>query len=50
MTENQRTEDEGRDLTSPPEETHEATAPPGGGDKDEEAIESGEDRLDQAGH
>ena len=51
MNENERQEEEEeRDITSPPEETHEATHPPGSGDRDEEAVEQGEDRLDQAGH
>lgn len=48
MNENERNEEE-RDITSPPEETHEATTPPGSGDEDEEAVERGEDQLDQAG-
>lgn len=48
MTESERNEEE-RDITSPPEKTHEASTPPGSGDKDEEAVERGEDRLDQAG-
>ena len=48
MNETERNEEE-RDITSPPEETHEATTPPGSGDKDEEAVERGEDQLDQAG-
>lgn len=35
--------------TTPPDPTHEATTPPGEGETDEEAVESGEDQLDQAG-
>ena len=35
--------------TTPPDETHEATTPPGSGDVDDEAVERAEDELDQAG-
>jgi hypothetical protein len=35
--------------TSPPDDTHEATTPPGTGDLDEEAAEKAEDDLEQAG-
>lgn len=38
-----------RPDTTPPDETHEATTPPGSGDLDEEAQEQAEDDLDQAG-
>ena len=38
-----------RDITSPDDPTHEATTPPGNGEADEEAVEKGEDKLDQAG-
>jgi len=38
-----------RDITSPEDPTHEATTPPGNGEADEEAVERGEDKLDQAG-
>ena len=38
-----------RDITSPEDPTHEATTPPGNGDADEEAVEQGEEKLDQAG-
>jgi hypothetical protein len=38
-----------RDITSPEDPTHEATTPPGNGEADEEAVEQGEDKLDQAG-
>ena len=41
--------EEERDITSPEEPTHEATTPPGNGEPDEEAVEKGEDKLDQAG-
>jgi hypothetical protein len=42
-------EREETDLTSPPGgKTHEATTPPGQGDIDEEALEKGRERLDQA--
>ena len=38
-----------RDTTSPPDPTHEATTPPGQGERDEGAIKDAEDNLDQAG-
>ena len=41
--------EEDRDITSPEDPTHEATTPPGNGEADEEAVEQGEDKLDQAG-
>ena len=40
---------EERDITSPPDETHEATTPPGQGDLDEEAVKEAEEGLGQAG-
>ena len=42
-------EREAPEDTSPPDETHDATTPPGGGDVDEDALEEGQDQLDQAG-
>lgn len=36
-------------ITSPDEPTHEATTPPGNGERDESAIEKGEDQIEQAG-
>jgi hypothetical protein len=47
MAESEERRDE--DITGPEEPTHEATTPPGNGEADEEAVERGEDRLDQAG-
>jgi hypothetical protein len=38
-----------QDTTSPEDPTHEATTPPGNGEKDEEAVEQSEEKLDQAG-
>ena len=39
-----------RDSTGPPDgKTHEATTPPGQGDRDEDAVTRGEDNLEQAG-
>ena len=36
--------------TSPPEgKTHEATTPPGQGDRDDDLVKESEDKLDQAG-
>jgi len=46
MTENEKNE---KDLTAPPGgATHDATTPPGSGDRDEDAIRKGEDNLDRA--
>ena len=47
----ERKDNEGheRDTTSPPDPTHEATTPPGQGDRDEDAIKKAEEKLDQAG-
>jgi hypothetical protein len=36
-------------ITSPPDPTHEATTPPGNGDRDEEAISRAEDELERPG-
>ncbi|MBA2630339.1 MAG: hypothetical protein H0U84_04875 [Thermoleophilaceae bacterium] len=36
-------------TTSPDEPTHEATTPPGKGDRDEKAIEEAENQLNEAG-
>jgi hypothetical protein len=46
MTERENQE---RDTTKPPDPTHEATTPPGNPDVDQEAVEKGQDNLDQAG-
>ena len=45
----EREQPQERPTTSPAEDTHEATTPPGTGDLDEEALEKAEDGLDQAG-
>lgn len=38
------------DITAPPGgKTHEATTPPGQGERDEDAIRAGEEKLEQAG-
>ena len=37
------------DITRSPSPTHEATTPPGQGDRDEEAIKDSEEGLDKAG-
>jgi hypothetical protein len=42
-------ESEEKDITSPEDPTHEATTPPGNAERDEEAVEQAEDKLDQAG-
>ena len=39
----------GRETTSPNEPTHEATAPPGNPDRDEDAVKEAEEGLEQAG-
>jgi hypothetical protein len=36
------------DITGPEEPTHEATTPPGNGVPDEEAVEEGKEKLDEA--
>jgi len=36
-------------TTTPPDPTHEATTPPGNPDIDQEALDEGRDKLDQAG-
>jgi len=35
--------------TGPTEDTKDATTPPGNGDTDQQAVEQGEDKLEQAG-
>jgi hypothetical protein len=43
-------EDEKKDTTAPPSgNTHQATTPPGQGERDEDAIRKGEENLDRAG-
>ena len=50
MNEKERNDRQESDVTSPPGgKTHEATTPPGNGELDEEAVERGQDRLEQAG-
>ncbi len=49
MTERERQEQETDADSSPSDETKDATTPPGGGDTDEEAVERGQEKLDQAG-
>jgi hypothetical protein len=41
--------DEESGGTTPPSPTHEATEPPDNPETDEEAVEKGRERLDQAG-
>jgi hypothetical protein len=43
------TDDDKADITAPPEPTHEATSPPGNPERDEQAVQEGEDKLEQAG-
>jgi hypothetical protein len=43
------TDDEKTDITAPTQPTHEATSPPGNPEADEQAVEQGEDKLEQAG-
>jgi hypothetical protein len=48
--ENAQTEQDERSSTSPPEgKTHEATTPPGQGERNDEDTRTSEDKLDQAG-
>ena len=42
-------EEEQRESASPPQDQGEPAAPAGGGDLDEEAVEEGREKLDQAG-
>jgi len=42
-------EEREQDQTSPPEPTHEATTPPSNPEPDEEAVEEGKDKLEEAG-
>lgn len=55
MTDEQQSNDpeageEAPSSTSPPGgKTHEATTPPGQGDRDDDAVRESEDKLDQAG-
>lgn len=44
-----QSQEEHKDITSPDDPTHEATTPPGNGDADEEAVEEGKEKLDEAG-
>lgn len=41
-------EDE-KDITAPPDDTHEATTPPGNPETDDEAVEQGREGLEEAG-
>jgi hypothetical protein len=43
------TDRQGRDITAPPDPTHDATTPPGNPEADERAVRESEDKLDQAG-
>ena len=45
MTENETDQQ----TTSPPDQTHEATTPPGNPEPDQEAVEKGQEGLEQAG-
>ena len=49
MNEEREDTESGHDTTSPPDPIHEATTPPGQGDRDEDAIEKAEEKLEQAG-
>lgn len=41
--------DDDKGITSPTEDTKDATTPPGNGDTDQAAVEKGQDTLEQAG-
>lgn len=45
----EREPEEPEATTSPSEDPQDATTPPGSGDRDEDAVERGEEKLDQAG-
>jgi hypothetical protein len=48
-TERKEREQTGDETTSPDKPTHEASAPPGNPDRDEDAIKEAEEALDRAG-
>lgn len=41
--------DDDKGITSPSEDTKDATTPPGNGETDQAAVEQGKDTLEQAG-
>lgn len=45
----QRSNEADEQGTTPPDPTHEATTPPGNPDVDEDAVQEGADKLDEAG-
>jgi hypothetical protein len=45
----ERDEEQHDSITGPPEGGNESTTPPGSGERDEDAVEEGEEKLDQAG-
>jgi hypothetical protein len=47
--EQEHPEESGREGSSPPEPTHEATTPPGNPERDEDAVREAEEGLEQAG-
>jgi hypothetical protein len=49
MENQERDERQPDQTTTPDDPTHEATTPPGNADRDEEAVEEAQDRLDEAG-
>jgi hypothetical protein len=49
MTDENNEQQQDKDITGPSEETKDATTPPGNPEVDEEALEEGQDRLEQAG-
>jgi hypothetical protein len=49
MTDQEQHSGDQRPTTSPPDPTHEATTPPGNSEVDQEAVDKGQENLDQAG-
>ena len=49
MDENTQNDAPDKGITSPEQPTHEATTPPGNADRDEDAIQKGEEQIDRAG-
>lgn len=41
--------DDDKGITSPDTDTKDATTPPGNGETDQQAVEQGKDKLEQAG-
>jgi hypothetical protein len=49
MSEQNQDSAQERPTTTPPDPTHEATTPPGNAEVDQEDVDKGRDKLEQAG-